>query len=98
MSINFIKKGRTGNNLFQYFISRILSDKYKLNFETNFFSPVLDFQPLETYKNNKYENLNKYFDLSLKSLISQKLLIKKALELTSFIYSIKVLLHDPPLR
>ena len=31
-------------------------------------------------KNNQYENLNKYFDLSLESLISQKLLIKKALE------------------
>ena len=31
-------------------------------------------------KNNKYENLNKYFNLSLESLISEKLLIKKALE------------------
>ena len=31
-------------------------------------------------KNNQYVNLNKYFDLSLKSLISQKLLIKKAIE------------------
>ncbi|MFL2821997.1 MAG: hypothetical protein EVA21_03100 [Alphaproteobacteria bacterium] len=31
-------------------------------------------------KNNQYENLNKYFDLSLKSLISEKLLIKKAIE------------------
>ena len=31
-------------------------------------------------KNNQYENLNKYFDLSLESLISQKLLIKKAIE------------------
>ena len=31
-------------------------------------------------KNNQYENLNKYFDLSLESLISQKLLIKKAKE------------------
>ncbi len=31
-------------------------------------------------KNNQYKNLNKYFDLSLESLISQKLLIKKAIE------------------
>ena len=31
-------------------------------------------------KNNEYKNLNKYFDLSLKSLISEKLLIKKALQ------------------
>ena len=31
-------------------------------------------------KNNQYVNLNKYFDLSLESLISQKLLIKKAIE------------------
>ena len=31
-------------------------------------------------KNNQYNNLNKYFDLSLESLISQKLLIKKAIE------------------
>jgi len=31
-------------------------------------------------KNNQYENLNKYFDISLESLISQKLLIKKAIE------------------
>ena len=31
-------------------------------------------------KNNQYKNLNKYFDLSLESLISQKLLIKKAKE------------------
>ncbi len=31
-------------------------------------------------KNNQYENLNKYFDLSLENLISQKLLIKKAIE------------------
>ena len=31
-------------------------------------------------KNNEYQNLNKYFDLSLKSLISEKLLIKKALQ------------------
>ena len=31
-------------------------------------------------KNNQYENLNKYFDSSLESLISQKLLIKKAIE------------------
>ena len=29
-------------------------------------------------KNNDYRNLNKYFKLSLDSLISQKLLIKKA--------------------
>jgi hypothetical protein len=34
---------------------------------------------LET-KNSQYINLNKYFDLSLESLISQKLLIKKAIE------------------
>ena len=31
-------------------------------------------------KNNQYINLNKYFDLSLESLISQKLLVKKAIE------------------
>lgn len=31
-------------------------------------------------KNNQYENLNKYFDLSLESLISQKLLKNKAIE------------------
>ena len=31
-------------------------------------------------KNNDYRNLNKYFKLSLDSLISQKLLIKKAIE------------------
>ena len=31
-------------------------------------------------KNSNYKNLNKYFELSLESLISQKLLIKKALE------------------
>ena len=31
-------------------------------------------------KNNQYNNLNKYFDLSLERLISQKLLIKKAIE------------------
>ena len=31
-------------------------------------------------KNNEYKNLNKYFDLSLESLISEKLLIKKALQ------------------
>ena len=31
-------------------------------------------------KNNQYVNLNKYFDLSLESLISQKLLTKKAIE------------------
>ncbi len=31
-------------------------------------------------KNNQYVNLNKYFDLSLESLISQKLIIKKAIE------------------
>ena len=31
-------------------------------------------------KNNQYKNLNKYFDSSLESLISQKLLIKKAIE------------------
>ena len=31
-------------------------------------------------KNNEYKNLNKYFELSLESLISQKLLIKKAKE------------------
>ena len=30
-------------------------------------------------KNNQYKNLNKYFELSLESLISQKLLIKKAI-------------------
>ncbi len=31
-------------------------------------------------RNNKYKNLNKYFNLSLESLISEKLLIKKALQ------------------
>ena len=31
-------------------------------------------------KNNQYVNLNQYFDLSLESLISKKLLIKKAIE------------------
>ncbi len=31
-------------------------------------------------KNNEYKNLKKYFDFSLKSLISEKLLIKKALQ------------------
>ena len=31
-------------------------------------------------KNNEYKNLNKYYNLSLESLISEKLLIKKALE------------------
>ena len=31
-------------------------------------------------KNNEYKNLNKYFNLSLESLISEKLLIKKALK------------------
>ena len=54
MSIDFIKKGRTGNNLFQYFISRLLANKFNLNFKSSFFSPVLDFKPLECY-NNKYE-------------------------------------------
>ena len=52
MSIEFIKKGRTGNNLFQYFISRFLADQYQLNFKNNFFSPVLDFKPLNIYNNN----------------------------------------------
>ena len=31
-------------------------------------------------KNSEYKNLNKYFELSLQSLISQKLLMKKAYE------------------
>ena len=52
MSIDFIKKGRTGNNLFQYFISRILANKFNLDFKCNFFSPVLDFKPLKCYNNN----------------------------------------------
>ena len=55
MSIEFVKKGRTGNNLFQYFISRILADKFKLNFKTNFYSPVLDFKPLNTYNTTSNE-------------------------------------------
>lgn len=35
------------------------------------------------YKKSDYKNLNKYFELSLERLISQKLLLKKALELNN---------------
>ena len=62
--------------------------------EKNFVIATIDRSPITYYdlkqkaklihflrtKNNQYENLNKYFDLSLESLISQKLLIKKAIE------------------
>ena len=43
MSISFLRKGRTGNNLYQYFVTRILADIYKLNSSNEFRSPVLHF-------------------------------------------------------
>ena len=43
MSISFRRKGRTGNNLYQYFVTRILADIYKLNSSNEFRSPVLHF-------------------------------------------------------
>jgi hypothetical protein len=49
MSIQFNQKGRTGNNLYQYFISRILADTYKLNLLHNLNSPVLQFNPVTKY-------------------------------------------------
>jgi len=49
MSIFFNKKGRTGNNLYQYFITRILADMYRLNITSNFRSPVLNFTIHNSY-------------------------------------------------
>ena len=62
--------------------------------QTNFVIATIDRSPITYFdlkqkaklihflktKNNEYKNLNKYFELSLESLISQKLLIKKAKE------------------
>ena len=53
MSISFVRKGRTGNNLYQYFITRILADIYKLNISCEFRSPVLYFTD-----HTKYDSMN----------------------------------------
>ena len=49
MSIQFNQKGRTGNNLYQYFISRLSADTYKINLLHNLDSPVLTFNPITKY-------------------------------------------------
>ena len=82
-------------NLKIFLILFIFGMSYKLFAnEKNFVIATIDRSPITYFdlkqkaklihflrtKNNQYENLNKYFDLSLESLISQKLLIKKAIE------------------
>lgn len=53
MSISINKKGRTGNNLFQYFIALIISDKLKIIINDYLESPVLDFK----YKYHETKNV-----------------------------------------
>ena len=82
-------------NLKIFLILFIIGTSYKVFAnEKNFVIATIDRSPITYFdlkqkaklihflrtKNNQYENLNKYFDLSLESLISQKLLIKKAIE------------------
>ena len=71
----------------------LVSNK-SLTSERNFVVATVDRSPITYYdlkqraklihflktKNNDYKNSNKYFELSLESLISQKLLVKKATE------------------
>ena len=58
MSIFFIAKVRSGNNLFQYFLLRLLSDKFNLKITQTFNSKLIDLKP---NKNNFSKNnfLNK---------------------------------------
>jgi hypothetical protein len=52
MSISINKKGRTGNNLYQYFIALIISDKLKIPISEIMRSPVLEFKQFDYEKKN----------------------------------------------